>query len=207
MQVIVPLSVPELAALTARRSARGEPRGNLLPAEFSIRYQQQFVDRLWMRGLGALVALYLIGVAIYGVALGVLTYRTRLVDQQVVRLGPTYTNAIQLRTRLQVLQERQELKFAALDCWNAVARLMPEGLILDNLNLNDGKKLGLSGTAPADHVSEINEFEVGMRKYVVKDQLLFDPLAGKHFTWRSNPGGTTVTWDFSLELKRTEALQ
>ena len=30
---------------------RAEPRATLLPAEFSTRYQQQFYDRLWMRGL------------------------------------------------------------------------------------------------------------------------------------------------------------
>src|SRR2546430_10133805 len=28
------------------------------PPEFSARYQQQFIDRLWMRGLGALTLVY-----------------------------------------------------------------------------------------------------------------------------------------------------
>jgi len=35
-----------------------------VPEEFKVRYRQQFVDRLWMRGLGAIVAVYLIGVVV-----------------------------------------------------------------------------------------------------------------------------------------------
>ncbi len=206
IEVLPPLSPSELAASTARRSSQAEPRANLLPVEFSTRYQQQFVDRLWMRGLGAVVALYLVGVAIYGVALGVLNYRTSGVQQEVVRLGPTYTNAIQLKARLQVLQERQDLKFAALDCWNVIAKLMPDSLTLDSMNFNEGRRLTLTGTAPSDQVSDINDFETAMRKYVDNGQPLFDPVGGTHFKYRSNPGGTTVTWDFSLDLKRTEAL-
>ncbi len=87
---------------------------------------------------------------------------------------------------------------------------MPESLTLDSANFNEGKRLTLTGTAPADQVSDINEFEVAMRKYVDKDagrsQPLFDAIGGEHFTMHSNPGATTVTWTFSLDLKRTEAL-
>ena len=58
----------------ARRAGGSE--GNLLPAEFSTRYRQQFVDRLWMRGLGAVVVLYLLGVLVYFARLEVELYRT-----------------------------------------------------------------------------------------------------------------------------------
>ena len=37
----------------AARGGRQRSRATLLPAEFSARYHQQFVDRLWLRGLGA----------------------------------------------------------------------------------------------------------------------------------------------------------
>src|SRR5439155_23266037 len=86
-----PLPDPELAALTARRAAHSDPRASLLPLEFSTRYQQQFVDRLWMRGLVAVVGLYLLGLAVYGVALGVATFRTRSVEKRVAALGGQYT--------------------------------------------------------------------------------------------------------------------
>ena len=206
VEIRAPLSAPELAALTARRAALAGPTANLLPAEFSTRYQQQFVDRLWMRGLLAVGGLYLIGVAIYAVALGVLTVRTNGVEAQITQKSLDYTNAVQLKARYGVLKDRQELKFAALDCWDLVAKLMPTDLTLESLNFTDGKKLSLNGTAPAGQASQINDFETAMRKSVVKGQPFFDPLAGDHFTYHNIPGGG-LGWNFGLELKRSEALQ
>ena len=65
VEVTQPLPFVELAARTARRSAQSDARGTLLPAEFSARYHQQFVDRLWLRGLATAGILYAIGVMIY----------------------------------------------------------------------------------------------------------------------------------------------
>ena len=57
-EIISPLSQSELAALTARRAARSGPKANILPAEYSERYHRQFVDRLWLRGLMTVLAIY-----------------------------------------------------------------------------------------------------------------------------------------------------
>ena len=76
-----------------------------------------------MRGLGAMGALYLVGVVIYFAALLVQFYRVNRVESEVKGLSPSYTNAIQLKASYQVLKERQELKFAALDCWKSVGRV------------------------------------------------------------------------------------
>jgi len=205
IEVIAPVPVAALAALTATRTAQAGSEANLLPAEFSTRYRQQFVDRLWMRGLGAVVALYLAGVLVYFARLQVELYRTRAVEQEVVELGPTYTNAIQLRDRFKVLKDRQELKFAALDCWKTVAELLPDGVTLDGYNFSDGKKLTLSGSAPADQVKRLLDFDSDVRKAVINGQPLFDPNAGDHVTYRSAAGGT-VSWSCVLELKRSEVL-
>src|SRR5262249_9601617 len=48
LQVVEGLPPARLAAATAKRAARTSDSANLLPAEFSTRYQQQFYDRLWM---------------------------------------------------------------------------------------------------------------------------------------------------------------
>jgi hypothetical protein len=205
VELVTPLPAPELAALTAKRAAHAESKANLLPAEFSTRYQQQFVDRLWMRGLLAVAAIYILGVIIYGIALGVATYRTRSVEKQVAALGPTYTNALQFRARYEVLKDRHELKFAGLDCWNATAKLMPESLTLEGMTFGDGRKLTLNGTAPSDQVSQLIEFSGAMRKYAKDGQPLFDPTKGEPLRYNANAGGNTVRWDFSLELKRVEA--
>ena len=58
VRVSQPLPPAELAGRTARRAAAASERANLLPAEFSARYHQQFVDRLWLRGLGIAGVLY-----------------------------------------------------------------------------------------------------------------------------------------------------
>jgi hypothetical protein len=206
VEVITPVPVAGLAALTATRAAQAGPEANLLPVEFSTRYQQQFVDRLWMRGLGAVLALYLVGVLIYFARLQVELYRTRAVEQKVAELGPTYTNAIQLRDRFKVLKERQELKYAALDCWKTVAELLPDGVTLEGYTFSEGKKLTLTGTAPKDQATRlVVDFDKDIRNAVVNGQALFDQNAGDHVTYRDSAGGN-VTWGCVLELKRAEAL-
>ena len=202
IEIISPRATRELAALTARRSAHTEPRANLMPVEFTTRYHQQFVDRLWMRGLLALGGLYLLGVAIYMLTLGYATIRTDNVEKQVAMLGPTYTNAIQLRDRLKVLNERDELKFAGLDCWSTTARLLKENMTLDSMNFSDGRRLTLQGTAPSDATKDLYDFEGDMRKAAIGGQSLFDANKGESIQFRVQ--GATASWTLSLELKRSE---
>jgi hypothetical protein len=76
VQLIAPIPQAQLAAQSARRAVQANGTANLLPPEFATRYRQQFVDRLWMRGLGAVVVVYLIGVVIYFGALQVLANPT-----------------------------------------------------------------------------------------------------------------------------------
>jgi len=198
-----PLQAAELAALTARRAAHSDPRASLLPLEYSTRYHQQFVDRLWMRGLLAVAAIYLLGVAIYGVALAVATFRTTSVENQVASLGPQYTNSVQLKARYRILEDRQELKFAALECWNLTARYLPESATLDTMNFVDGRKLALTGKSPSGQTKEIIDFEADLRKATsTNGDLIFDPTKGEHVSYQVQ--GQDVRWNFSLELKRAE---
>ena len=126
-------------------------------------------------------------------------------EKQVAALGPTYTNVLQLRARYGVLKERQELKYAALDCWEATAELMPEGLTLESLNFSDGKKLTLSGTVPAQQIISANDFSGKLRKYVKNQQPMFGD-EGDAFAAHVGGagGGTMANWSFGLELKRGE---
>jgi hypothetical protein len=204
VELINPVSVAGLAALTATRAAQAGPQANLLPAEFSTRYHQQFVDRLWMRGLGAVVALYLVGVLVYFGRLQWELYGTHQVEAKMAEQGPIYTNALQLKAKFQVLKDRQDLKFAALDCWKAVAELLPDGVTLEGYTFSDGKKLTLSGKAASDQTKRLLDFDADIRKVAPGGQPLFDANAGDHVTWDSR--GAEVYWHCVLELKRTEAL-
>jgi len=205
VQMLEPLSTPQLAAATARRATHASPSANLLPAEFATRYHQQFVDRLWMKGLLAVGAAYLVGVVIYGGILGVAMFQASAVEAAKDKISNDYTNTMQLNATYKVLKEREDLKFAALDSWKAIAELMPETLSLDNWNFGDGKRLVLSGSAPSnEHVQEILDFEKAVRNY--KDQYgqpLFDANKGEGLNRRMGPNGT-ILWDFSVELKRSE---
>jgi hypothetical protein len=203
VEVLTPLAPAELAASTARRAAYADPRANLLPAEFTTRYHQQFIDRLWMRALLAVGGLYLAGVAIYIVALTFANYRTNGVEQEVAGLGPTYTNAIRLKDTYKLLKERQDLKYASLDCWNATASLLPGGATLDRLNFMDGRRLSLSGSAGQDQARQLIDFEAALRKFTKDGELLFDPSGGESMI--QNLRGNTLTWSLGLVLKRSEA--
>jgi hypothetical protein len=203
VDVTTPLSEPQLAALTATRAAHSDPRASLLPIEYSTRYHQQFVDRLWMRGLLAVAAIYMLGVAIYGVALGFAIVRTRGVEKTVESLGLQYTNSVQLKARYQILKDRQELKFAALDCWNWTARHLPDSATLETMSFIDGKRLALNGRSPASQTKDIIEFEADMRKATsTNGDLIFEPGSGDHMSYQVQ--GADIRWNFSLWLKRAD---
>jgi hypothetical protein len=205
VQVLEPLPTPQLAAATARRATQASPNANLLPAEFATRYKQQFVDRLWMKGLLGVGAVYLLGVIIYGGVLGVAMIQASGVESARDRISNDYTNTMQLKATYGVLKEREDLKFAALDCWKAIAELMPETLSLDNWNFGDGKRLVLGGSAPSnEHVQEILDFEKAVRNYKdQKGQPLFKRNGGEGLNRRLGPNGA-ILWDFSVELNRSE---
>lgn len=211
VEIIEPLPPAQLAAATANRVARRPGSLNLLPPEYSERYQQQFIDRLWMRGLIAICGLYLLGVAIYGVALGVASFRTSQVESQVANLSSSYTNTMQIKARFSVLNDRQALKYAALDCWKTVAEHLPESVTLEQWNFSNGKRLTLHGTAPNDAVQQLLDFEVAMRRATMNVegsglQPLFDLNKSESLTYQGGQQANTLRWDLILELKRSEAL-
>jgi len=198
-----PLPFVELAARTARRSAQSDARVTLLPPEFSARYHQQFVDRLWLRGLATAGILYVIGVMVYFCAVGFLSFQTGKAEQVVTGLSGSYTNALQLQARYQVLRERQDLKYAALDCWRIVAEQLPSGISLQRLSFADGQQLSLNGTVPSDQIAQITDgFYDAVRKAKLNGQPMFDASGSEIPTYRQL--ANTVSWQFSLMLRHKQ---
>jgi len=204
IRIVAPLPTVQLAALTARRATQVDAKANLLPLEYAKRYQQQFFDRLWLRGLGTVVGIYCLGVLIYGLALFVSHLRTQSVERQVAELSTSYTNAVQVKARYDVLLDRQALKYAALDCWKVVADTLPNEITLDRFTFSDGKKMMLNGTAAAGSDKAVLGFYEQARKVVKDGQPLFDVDKGIPVQYSTGPGGALM-WHFTLELKRTEA--
>jgi hypothetical protein len=200
--VTKPLPLLELAARTARRAAADSSNAVLLPAEFSARYREQFFDRLWLHGLFATGILYAVGVAIYFCATTVLGFQTGKLEQQVAAISGSYTNVLQLKARYDVLKERQDLKYAALDCWKLVAEQLPAGLLLQRFSFGDGQKLSLNGTVASDQITQITDFYDSLRKAQLNGQPMFSPGGGEQLTYHQSGG--QASWNFSLELRRTE---
>ena len=92
---------------------------------------------------------------IYFGAVKVLDYKTVAVEQQAAQLGESYTNVLQLKARYNVLAERQQLKYAALDCLKIVAEQLPADLTLQRSSFTDGQKLALSGACTQEQLGEI----------------------------------------------------
>ena len=201
VQVVAPPAPAELAARTAKRaSAAG--KSNLLPVEFTTRYHQQFVDRLWLRALAYTGIAYAVVVAIYFGAVAVLGFQTGRIEGQVVALNGGYTTAMQFKARYEVLKERQLLKYAALDCWQLVAQELPPGISLQRSSFVDGRKVSLNGQVGSDAIPNIINFYDKLRKVKLNGLPVFDPNSGEQLTYRQ--AGNQVSWNFSLELLHPE---
>ena len=116
---------------------------------------------------------------------------------------------IQLKARYGVLKERQELKYAALDCWKVIAEQLPGGITLQRFSFADGSKLSLNGTCGSDQIDLITgngAFYDSVRKAKLNGQPMFNPNpnTSDQLTYRT-VGNNKVTWNFGLELQRTEA--
>ena len=202
VQVVAPPAPAELAARTAKRAAAAG-KSSLLPVEFTTRYHQQFVDRLWLRALAYTGIAYAVLVAIYFGAVAVLGFQTSRIEGQVTALNGGYTTAMQLKARNEVLKERQLLKYAALDCWQLVAQELPSGISLQRSSFVDGRKVSLNGQVGSDAIPNIINFYDKLRKVKLNGLPVFDPNSGEQLTYRQ--AGNQVSWNFSLELLHPEA--
>ena len=201
LEVLAAPPPERVAALTAARVSTS--KASLLPPEHTLRYRQQFVDGLWMRGLFTIAAVYVVGVLIYLGAVQVLEFQRSRLEREVKSLHPGYMEALQLKDRIRVLQEQVDLKFAALNCWKAVCELMPTELVLTDLTFSRGQSLGLVGTVLSDDQSKVTEFNSALRKATVEGQLLFDKDRFEAPTFSPQAGGG-YRWTFKCNLQRGE---
>jgi hypothetical protein len=204
VEVILPVPPPELAALTARRVVTDSAVTNLLPSEYSTRYKQQFIDRLWMRGLGAVVLLYLAGLAVYFGLVWFASWKYDGVRQEVASLGPTYTNTIRLKEQLRVLRDTLDLQYAALECYKAVAESLPPELTLDNMNFANGRTLTLIGTGGLEDREKVIDFNRALiGAQMTNGQPLFAKVTISN-TREKQAGSQLLSWTITCDLKRTD---
>ncbi|HXC36159.1 MAG TPA: hypothetical protein VNV43_09815, partial [Candidatus Acidoferrales bacterium] len=207
VQVTAPLSFADLAARTVRRvtqASHDHPAAALLPPETSTRYREQFRDRLWLHGLYAAGAIYLVFVAFY---FGMIQLRSMQLDKvqtQIAIKTAQYNNAMQLQGQYAVLQQREDLKFAALDCWKAVADNLPAGITLQRWGFGNGQ-VEMAGTAPADQIQTLDDFSVALQKAKRPDGNAMFKSGGEPPGYRMYQNN--VDWNYTLELAQQDTLK
>jgi hypothetical protein len=203
VHLTTPPTPVELAARSATRTATTEARVRLQPAEFSERYREQFQDRLWLHALGYAGVIYAIVLVIYFSLATWTSYQAGSVEHQVAAISGSYTNAVQLRARLAVLQERSELKFAALNCWKLVAEELPASVSLQRSSFLNGGRLMLSGQVDPADIQKLSDFYEHLRKARIEDKPYFNTDGGDPLSYVQH--GNMVSWNFTLELSHVEA--
>lgn len=193
-----PLPEKELAA----RSAGAHSEANLVPPEARLRYRQQFVDRLWMRSVGAVALVYVLGVLGFFAALNIQDFRKMRVDDQVALLYSSYTNALALKARVDVLSDQVNLKFAALDCLKAASDALPADMTLTSFSFQRGNRLNLFGTVPSDLQARVTEFNEALADSTVNGEPLFSSVSTKAIQAMPN---RPANWTIECEFRRPDS--
>ncbi|MCW5559916.1 MAG: hypothetical protein KIT22_19025, partial [Verrucomicrobiae bacterium] len=155
----MPQPMPVLALASAAASlTSAPPPSSLVPTEWSSEQRQKSVDRLWMGGLGALAMAYVVFVFLFLIALNIRKYQRDDLRSDVTALGVNYTNTLQLKAQVGVLQEQVALRFAALEAWRAAVNLLPASATLTQLDFQRGQTLALRGTVSPENTADITKF-------------------------------------------------
>jgi len=201
-EVLAPVPVKELAALSAKRCGSDGPSTSLLPQEFALRYHQQFVDRLWIRGLMTVVTAYILGVLFYFGMLYMYQLQANKAKGVLASMGPAYTNSLRDVEQIKILKDREKLKFAALDCWKAVAENLPDSLTVDTMYFQHGK-FELHGSYLADNLGDVQNFNEALRNATdpARHESLFTEVSAPTTVKHSSDHGE---WGFNCTLKDSE---
>jgi type II secretory pathway component PulL len=203
VEVAKALPEAELAKLSAQRVARGENRVNLLPQEFTARYRQQLIDRVWMRGLGLLLLLYIVGVLSYLGSVSLLKLKQIQRDKEVEALKGDYTKALRTKARIQVMRNQASLKYAALDVWRSVTTELPEQLILTSVSFSKGRNITLTGYA--SEATKVTDYYEALLKLKRDDEAFFTRVDLRPSRTGNGPfGAVTTIWSVECELKGAE---
>ena len=196
-----PLSVEMRAAASATAQLRSAG-ASLVPAEIQARQRRQFVDRLWLQGLGAIGLMYLALVVFY---LGLLNFKKWQLDTLQSNnsgLALQYTNTLATKAQMLILEEQVALRYAALDSWQAAIEKLPSTISLSTINFVKGRTLRLDGTVSTEAQPEVVNFHNELRKVTTTNGTpLFSGIKQGPIAARGN----TVTWSLEAELNRTEA--
>jgi hypothetical protein len=101
-----------------------------------------------------------------------------------------------------VLSQRRHLRQAALDCYNLTKSTLPPNWTLEGFSFQDGKRLSMQGTAPADQVRSLPDVRAKFEKAQTQDgRALFLPSSGEATMRMMSPGLTNFNWSMQFDLR------
>ncbi len=189
----------DLASLNARRVANGDATANLLPAERAVRYRQELTDRIWMRAVGALIVIYMIGVGCYFGWLQYLGIQKNEVQQRIAALTGDYDKVKEMRTQIEIREKQVNLRYATLDAWKAVSETLPGDLTLTALEFARGERLRLVGTARNRQSGRVTDFNEDLSNYAPDGQPMFEEVGPASITMVQNG---QIQWNFTATLNQ-----
>ena len=198
MELEEPLKPEELARLSAERAAQGLTQANLQPEGHRTRYRQHFIDGIWMKGVGALILIYVFSIVTYFVLLEWIGRQELTLNAQVRNLAPQYTNVIKLEQQIGVMHEQQDLREYALECLIVVSRSLPTGFTIHNFNFTYGQTLTIRGDADEDASDALVGFRSALLAAQFKDKSLFRTISEA----TPNLKGGKLNWNLTCELNR-----
>jgi hypothetical protein len=197
-EVQPPPAPAELATRCAERALRSGNAAPLVPSERALAYQQQLNNRLWIGALGAVLSAYVIGVILYIAALQVLKFQHQRIDASVRQIAGSYTNAFQMKKRVEILEQQANLKFAALDAWKTAAVELPQELQLSSLVISGGKKMTLFGTGPETAQTKVTDYNERLAKTTINVQKVSVTPPDQRLS--GSPGNQTLNWNFVVTI-------
>lgn len=200
-----PTEEKAIAEQSAKRATQDQSNSNLLPDEHVTRYRQQYIDGMWMKGVGTMVLFYIFGVLIYFVMLEWM-YRESQNKQTLLRTTALqYTNALKMQARVAVLQEQIDLKFSALECLRVISEELPTELTLNSFKFHMGKTVSLFGSVPTSDSGLVTAYHKALIDATLNGEKLFatvsDPSINSARGSRGSSGQSS--WSFTCELERS----
>ena len=199
------MTEPEMARLNCSLICSG-PTANLLPPEFAGTYRQKYVDKLWLQGITAAVAAYLIFCLVYFGGATFADFQNSRAEAKIQLLNGDYQTALKLREQLDLLQLQHSLKFAALDCYRLTAELLPPELKLTRFNFNGGADISYVGEAPSEQIGAVTTFNEQLSRALTygDNPVPFFKKVNPPTSVQKAGAPDTLTWRFTCELNLPE---
>lgn len=204
INVVPLLDRNELASKSVERLAQDDSFANLVPDEQLVQYRQRLTDRLWMRGLGAVIVCYMLLVAVYFGWLQWLEMEKKNFTAQADVLEVNFKESQELDARISVQTQQIGLRYAALDGWLAISETIPEGVVLNSFRFSKGEEFDFTGTVALDSVEKVTDFNQAISEYEFGGKRLFTSVDSPTITQAGSRDGNTMSWKFSARLSEED---